>query len=175
MDKREARRLALKRLADSLGRGGITRIAEATGIDASYVSRMLYPPGKDGRKGIGEDSADLISAAFPGWLDGIHTGATDARAAVEQTDRVISEPQRHHRTVALAPPSVTLDLDADCLVVWRQLMQLPERDREEWRAKLDIAAATARLDKLGSTSSLPPKTADPPHTNPKYKRARSAG
>lgn len=53
------------------------------------------------------------------------------------------------RAVPVLPPAVTIDLDPDCLVVWRQLLQLSEREREEWRARLDHAAANARLKKLG--------------------------
>jgi hypothetical protein len=52
------------------------------------------------------------------------------------------------RTIALAPPAVTLDLDADCLMVWQQLQQLAPEDRERWRAELEIASGQARLAKL---------------------------
>lgn len=34
--------------------------------DASYVSRMLYPAGKAGAKGIGEDMVEAIRKAYPG-------------------------------------------------------------------------------------------------------------
>lgn len=67
MDKYERRRSNLRQLKESLGHGGIARIAHAIGKDASYVSRMLYPPGKPGRKRIGEDSAELLKLAFPHW------------------------------------------------------------------------------------------------------------
>lgn len=69
MDKYEQRRAALKKLADSLGRGGITKIADKLGKQASYVSRMLYPEGKEGFKRIGEDTVDELDRAFPGWLN----------------------------------------------------------------------------------------------------------
>lgn len=65
MDKYEQRRLALKALSDSLGRGGVAAIATRIGKDASYVSRMLYEPGKAGRKRIGEDMLGLLAAAYP--------------------------------------------------------------------------------------------------------------
>ncbi len=68
MDKYEQRRAALQKLADSLGRGGITKIADKIGKQASYVSRMLYPEGKEGFKRIGEDTVDALNIAFPGWL-----------------------------------------------------------------------------------------------------------
>lgn len=69
MDKYEQRRLALMELKERLGRGGIARIAAEIGKEPNYVSRMLYPPGKEGRKRIGEDSVDLLNKKFPDWMD----------------------------------------------------------------------------------------------------------
>lgn len=69
-EKKEQRRLALKALVDQLGHGGIAAVARAINMDASYVSRLLYPTGKGSAKGIGETVADRIEAAFPGWLQG---------------------------------------------------------------------------------------------------------
>lgn len=69
MDKYEKRRLALQRLANGFGRGGIAKVAQAIGKEPNYVSRMLYPSGKDGRKRIGEDSVEVLDEKFPGWLD----------------------------------------------------------------------------------------------------------
>lgn len=68
MDRYEKRRMALQSLVDSLGRGAIASIATAIGKDASYVSRMLYPEGKAGRKRIGEDTEAEITEKFPNWL-----------------------------------------------------------------------------------------------------------
>jgi SOS-response transcriptional repressor LexA len=68
MDKYEKRRAALQALIDGLGRGGISKVAERIDKQPSYVSRMLFPPTKDGFKRIGEDTADVLNAAFPGWL-----------------------------------------------------------------------------------------------------------
>lgn len=68
MDKYEQRRTALQRLVERLGKGGISTLAAKIGKDASYVSRMLYTPAKSGFKRIGEDTADAITVAFPGWL-----------------------------------------------------------------------------------------------------------
>lgn len=62
------RRSALQELIDELGWGGITKVAEKIGKSPSYVSRMLLTPAKSGFKRIGEDTADLITAAFPSWL-----------------------------------------------------------------------------------------------------------
>lgn len=71
MNKYDERRIALQRLRDRLGYGAIRQIADAIGKDPSYVSRMLYPSTKDGRKRIGEDSVDALNLAFPGWMDDV--------------------------------------------------------------------------------------------------------
>ena len=71
------------------------------------------------------------------------------------------------RAVPLLPPAVTIDLDPDCLVVWRQLQQLPERAREEWLARLGHAAAAARLQKLGIEPPPEPPPAAPTTAGPK--------
>lgn len=65
MDKYEARRLALRKLIDAKGRGGIAEVATRIGKPDNYVSRMLYPAGKPGRKRIGEDTLDDLVAAYP--------------------------------------------------------------------------------------------------------------
>lgn len=69
MDKYALRRSALKRLVDSFGHGGISRVASKIGKEPNYVSRMLYPDDKPGRKRIGEDSVELLSREFPGWIE----------------------------------------------------------------------------------------------------------
>lgn len=71
MDKHEIRRVALQNLVDAIGYGAMAEIHRRTGIESNYLSRCLYAPGKAGRKNIGEDTADKITGAFPGWLDGV--------------------------------------------------------------------------------------------------------
>ena len=72
MNKYERRRLKLLQLRDrDFGRSN-SALARKIGKDASYVARMLYPLGKDGRKRIGEDFVEIIENAFQwpsGWLD----------------------------------------------------------------------------------------------------------
>lgn len=68
MDKFDQRRHALDALIQGLGHGGISQVAERIGMDASYVSRLRYPPDKPGFKRIGEDTAEKLSRAYPGWL-----------------------------------------------------------------------------------------------------------
>lgn len=82
MDKYELRRSQLSVLIKSIGKGGIKRVAETIGIDPSYVSRMLYEPGKAGRKRIGEDSLELLVTHFP-----------DAFGAVMATLPAAAEPE----------------------------------------------------------------------------------
>lgn len=89
MDKFEQRWRALVRLKDQLGRGGAAYIAREIGKEPNYISRALYPPGKNGRKRIGEDTAELLSEKFPGWLSeegwkgtGNSSAATTATAAI---------------------------------------------------------------------------------------------
>lgn len=65
MDRYEQRRRALKKLASSLGYGGIAAIADAIGKVPNYVSRMLYEQGRPGYKRIGEETWDAIVRAFP--------------------------------------------------------------------------------------------------------------
>lgn len=72
MDKYETRRLRLKELIDEKSNGVIARFAELIDRDASYVSRMLYPPGKSGRKRIADDMIELIEKKLNlprGWFD----------------------------------------------------------------------------------------------------------
>lgn len=68
-DRYEVRRLALKALIDEKGRGGTAEVANRIGKEPSYVSRMLYPPGKTGRKRIGDELLEAITKAYPSWLD----------------------------------------------------------------------------------------------------------
>lgn len=87
MDKYEIRRLKLIELCDKRYGGKLTRLALAIGKDASYVSRMMYPDGKSGKKRIGEDMRDHIESACGayGWLDNEpenFTGAPDIRGFV---------------------------------------------------------------------------------------------
>lgn len=70
MDKFESRRLLLQELVDGMGRGSIAAIAKKIGKEPSYVSRMLYPEGKAGKKRIGEDSAEVLTKAYPAFFTG---------------------------------------------------------------------------------------------------------
>lgn len=69
MDKFEFRRLALKELVASKGKGGQAAIARETGIAPDYISRMLAPEGKKSKKNIAEDMVEKLNSFYPGWLD----------------------------------------------------------------------------------------------------------
>ena len=74
MDKYEARRQRLRQLIDERCDGVSAAFAKQIGRDASYVTRMLNPEGKSGRKRIADDMIEIIETAFNlphGWLDGI--------------------------------------------------------------------------------------------------------
>jgi transcriptional regulator with XRE-family HTH domain len=63
-----------QRLLELLAHLGLSQIrfAEDTGLDASYVSRLRYPPGKKGRKNLGLDTMATIRTRYklaPGWFD----------------------------------------------------------------------------------------------------------
>lgn len=60
MDRYENRRLQLKAAVDAEGRGGIAKISRKCDIDSTYLSRLLYPEGKSGKKRIGEDIKEKI-------------------------------------------------------------------------------------------------------------------
>lgn len=85
MDKYEHRRRCLQALITSMGRGGISKVADAIDRNPSYVSRMLYPPEKSGYKRIGEELVDAITKAFPRWL-------TDAPRPNPPATGVIGDP-----------------------------------------------------------------------------------
>jgi phage repressor protein C with HTH and peptisase S24 domain len=72
MTKSDRRRQLLRALIDDKFEGVAARFANAVGITPSYVTRMLYPQGKAGAKGIGEDSIEKIEDALriPGYFSG---------------------------------------------------------------------------------------------------------
>lgn len=65
---REFRRAKLQGLIDTRYDGISASLARAADIDPSYISRMLYPEGKAGKKGIGEDMVQKINLIHPGWV-----------------------------------------------------------------------------------------------------------
>jgi phage repressor protein C with HTH and peptisase S24 domain len=79
MDKYEKRRTRLAEVRDRNFHGSASDLARAIGKEPSYVSRMLYPAGKAGKKRIGEDMVDVIETAL-GWPK----GSLDSDTSVEE-------------------------------------------------------------------------------------------
>ena len=83
MDKYEQRRLRLIEIRDRFCNGKASELARRIEREPSYVSRMLYPEGKSGKKRIADDKMELIEKSFNlprGWMDMLadgKAGATD--------------------------------------------------------------------------------------------------
>lgn len=78
--KYERRRLRLIQIRDEDCDGVAARIAERIKRESSYVSRMMYPKGKPGRKRIADDMREIIEVAFNKpkyWLDGEEKASAD--------------------------------------------------------------------------------------------------
>ncbi|EOD4081041.1 hypothetical protein ACOHX9_000099 [Yersinia enterocolitica] len=74
MDKYEKRRLRLIQIRDEICGGKAAEVARRISREPSYVSRMLYPEGKKGKKRIADDMVELLETSFKlprGWLDEI--------------------------------------------------------------------------------------------------------
>lgn len=81
MDKYEKRRLRLIQLRDEYCDGNASVLARKIEREPSYVSRMLWPEGKSGRKRIADDMMEIIEKAFDlprGWMDGFTTEYSNA-------------------------------------------------------------------------------------------------
>lgn len=68
MNESELRRLALRRLVDRFGRGGIAYVAKELCISPTYVSRLLSDPASSQHRSITGDMVLAISKVFPDWL-----------------------------------------------------------------------------------------------------------
>ncbi|HFK7186559.1 TPA: hypothetical protein ACG0BA_002201 [Serratia odorifera] len=77
MDKYEYRRQRLIRIRDEICGGKAVEIARRINREPSYVSRMLYPEDKKGKKRIADDMVEIIESSFSlarGWMDGLNDG-----------------------------------------------------------------------------------------------------
>lgn len=63
----EQRRQDLKRLIEKMGRGSIASVAKTIDVEPNYISRALYPPGKDGKKNIGDELVIKLDRHYPEW------------------------------------------------------------------------------------------------------------
>src|SRR5690349_8487071 len=74
MDKYEIRRRKVEELIRDRCDGVYAKFADKIERSPSYVGRMLYPKGKEGKKNISDTLIDVIEKKFNlprGWLDGI--------------------------------------------------------------------------------------------------------
>lgn len=74
MDKYELRRQKLITLRDERCNGKVVEVAKTICREPSYVSRMLYPEGKKGKKRIADDMVEVIELSFNlprGWMNGV--------------------------------------------------------------------------------------------------------
>lgn len=69
MDRFLYRRKKLKELIDTHHGGVMASFAKKTGIDPSYVSRLLYKEDKPGFKRISDEIIEKINKVYPGWLN----------------------------------------------------------------------------------------------------------
>lgn len=146
MDRFEMRRMALKALVDDMGRGGRATVAAQIRKEPSYVSRLLYPPGKEGRKRIGDELVEAITRAYPHWLTPkaveapaprVRAGAAPAtvralpaerRAGAEYVDfAAFNPPDRASRPDTL--PAVVEHMELAAWEVQRKLGYVPEPGR----------------------------------------------
>ena len=143
MDKYETRRLNLRALLHSHCGGRAATLADLIGRSPSYVSRMLYPEGKDGKKRIGEDMRDLIEDALSlkrGTLD------EESSALTEQGDARADKPSRAARaaTPLQAQPQVVTPQEATTLerldAPEKSLLELYRRATDEGKVAISRAA-----------------------------------
>ena len=95
MDKYEFRRKQLIKIRDEKCDGKAVNVARKIGREPSYVSRMLYPEGKKGKKRIADDMVEIIEESFGlprGWMDGIVSSSTNTTSNYET--RVLTPRQR---------------------------------------------------------------------------------
>ena len=158
-ERKEWRRQRLVDLLHDHYHDNQSALASAADIPATLVSRYM-----NAGKGIGERMRDKIEMntkrigwfAEPGDSPSMQVNKSAPASYLSQS-----------RSIALAPTAVTLQLDADCLLVWQQLQQLPPDERDRWRAMLEIAAGEARLAKLDAKKVAPTVPADKDQLRPK--------
>lgn len=106
MDKFEHRRQRLLAVRDEELAGSTSALANKIGRSASYVSRMLYPEGKAGKKRIAEDMVEVIESSFGwerGWMD---ADGPIARARPTAPKQTTSSPTSEENTLSAAAQTV---------------------------------------------------------------------
>lgn len=119
MDKFEIRRLNLRALLRTHCDGKAATLADKIGRSPSYVSRMLYVEGKEGKKRIGEDMRDFIESALvlpKGWLDNEETALAEMNGTLADNNTT-TETAAPLKGVEVPPASAPLSV-----ALARQLM-----------------------------------------------------
>lgn len=144
MDKYETRRQNLSALLHRHCGGRAATLADLIDRSPSYVSRMLYPEGKAGKKRIGEDMRDLIEDALSlprGTLDSqpeVLEGSEDTQAVRPSASQVspATKPEP-------APPVVAAETTLDRLDrAEKEIVDLFRRATEEGKNIIHRVATT---------------------------------
>jgi hypothetical protein len=96
--RNEARKAYVAQIIDKQFNGVAADFARYTKIDPTYVNRMLYPHGRKGGKGIGEDLWHTITTLF---------GTPEA--PIEHIEHDAVSPTRGQRAIALAGDNFEVD------------------------------------------------------------------
>jgi SOS-response transcriptional repressor LexA len=153
MDKKEIKRRALEVLVERAGgrnKGGINAVAAAIERDPSYVSRMLYPPGKSGARGIGEEVDEALGKAFPSW--------GRIKAELASTSSAVASPIADYIVTAKsAPPPVATGCPLLTYQKAAELITNPDvQSATEWLpCPVPHGAATFVLRLIGETMFNP--------------------
>lgn len=141
MDKYEERRLALKSLVDTLGRGGIARVATRLNIEPSYVSRMLFPAGRNGRKRIGEDMLDALVEAYPDWFASSYVTQKTPQINLGEAPASQDNPSNGHNNTDIRKMYQAAGKTTQAAV---DLMLMPDAKRKSFG--VDVALAISVLE-----------------------------
>ncbi len=181
MDKFEIRRLNLQAVLRTHCNGKAAALADKIGGAPSYVSRMLYPEGKRGKKRIGEDMRDRIEDALAlprGYMDDVARAAAEvgASAEAEESTRPTPSPALSH-LVDVSAEGVTIErFDAEEL----KIVELYRRADKDGRMIIFGAATVAPKGEMlpippAGKTTLGPINASEKRVLDLYRRADKEG
>jgi len=100
----ESRRTDLKSMIDQMGRGAIAKVATDIEVDPNYLSRCLYPPGKKGKKNIGDEMVIKLNEKYPQWSTSWKSGFIEGEPV---SVNVVTKPTVIHVTTPPPPTAIT--------------------------------------------------------------------
>lgn len=171
MDKFEIRRLNLQAVLRTHCNGKAAALADKIGRAPSYVSRMLYPEGKAGKKRIGEDMRNLIEEALAlprGSLD------DESSATAERGGALTTEGNAGVKPTLSQIPSHLADVSAGEITLERfdaeerKIIDLYRRSSKDGKMIILGAATVAPKGEAHSLSPARETTLGP--INPSEKR-----